>query len=72
MVAFFIPCSLNSDEKHQELTAKKKQKRIIEKNVEFSKNSTIRIGIPIEMIKAMGINEEERKVIIIEKLMKRI
>lgn len=58
----WINTILNSDEKHQELTAKKKQKRTIERNIEYYKNSNVKVSIPTEMTRAIGLDEEERKV----------
>lgn len=58
----WISTILNSDENHKELTKKKKQKRNVERNVEFYNNSKAKILIPVEMLEAIGANKENRKV----------
>ncbi len=68
---------LNSDENHKELSKKKRQKRIINRKVEFSKKQSAKIALPINIFEAIGITEDERDVeikvvknkIIIEKIL---
>lgn len=72
----WISVILNSSEKHEDLMKKKKQKRNIERKVEFYKNSVAKISIPNSMLEAIGIDENNRDVkikvvnnkIIIEKI----
>lgn len=58
----WISTILNSDENHKELTKKKKQKRNVERNVEFYNNSKAKILIPVEMLEVIGANKENKKV----------
>ncbi len=60
----WISTILNSNEKHEELNKKKKQKRNIERKVEFYKNSVAKISVPGYALEAIGVNEENRNVII--------
>lgn len=60
----WISVILNSNEKHEELNKKKKQKRSIERKVEFYKNSVAKISIPGYALEAIGVNEKNRNVII--------
>ena len=60
----WISTILNSNEKHEELNKKKKKKRSIERKVEFYKNSVAKISVPGYALEAIGVNEENRNVII--------
>lgn len=53
---------LNSSKEHKELVKRKKQKRTIKRNVEFYKNSSCKISIPINMLEAIGINQDAREI----------
>lgn len=58
----WISTILNSDEKHEELIKIKKQKRNIERKVEFYKNSVAKISIPLSIFEAIGVNPDNRNV----------
>lgn len=53
---------LNSDENHKDLLKKKKQKRIINRKVEFGKNNKAKVSLPTNILEAIGITEDERDV----------
>ncbi len=58
----WINAILNSDKEHKELLKRKRQNRVIKRNIEFYKNSSCKIPIPISMLEAIGINQEIRSV----------